>query len=255
MQTPRPGRHGPFRRRRPHRAFRGRFSRAYRGGVKKPDPGAAPAARVAPPVADPACSDDPYDVAVRDLALRERDRILDLLNESTVLSNRAQLTDAAVALAGTASAEWYLTADIAVAGDGGGSGLGNLVRRRAKARRALRADKSAFVAAVCTLFYLFGVMADRDRLPAAHTYVKEIGAPEALGDVAPALEYAYPTRRQSPRPKTTISEYLARADEYLAGFLEVDNRPGLSARQAATVMARFGILYHDNVVPVVSRVR
>jgi hypothetical protein len=223
--------------------------------VKKRDPGAAPSARVAPPAADPALSDDPYDGAVRDLVLRERDRILDLLNESTVLSNRAQLIDAAVALAGTASAEWYLTADIAAAGDGGGPGLGNLVRRRAKTGRTLRADEFVFVAAVCTFFYLFGVMADRDRLPAARTFVKEIGAPEALGDVARELEYAYPTRRQSPRPKTTMAEYLARADEQLAGFLEVDNRPGLSARQAATVMARFGTLYHDNVVPVLSRLR
>ncbi|MGA9077313.1 MAG: hypothetical protein WB383_03130 [Acidimicrobiales bacterium] len=223
--------------------------------MKKRDPVAAPVAPVAPPAADPARGDDPYDVAVRDLALRERDRILDQLNESTVLSNRAQLIDAAVALAGTASAEWYLTADIAAAGDGGGPGLGNLVRHRAKAGRALRSDEFVFVAAVCTFFYLFGVMADRDRLPAARTFVREIGAPEALGDVARELEYAYPTRRPSPRPKTTMSEYLARADEYLAGFLEVDNRPGLSAGQAATVMARFGTLYHQNVVPVVSRVR
>jgi len=68
-------------------------------------------------------------------------------------------------------------------------------------------------------------MADRDRLPAARTFVKEIGAPEALGEVARELEYAYPTRRQSPRPKTTMAEYLARADEQLAGFLAVDNRP------------------------------
>ncbi len=97
-----------------------------------------------------------------------------------------------------------------------------------KAGRALTADEFVFVAAVCTFFYLFGVMADRDRLPAARTFVKEIGAPEALGDVARELEYAYPTRRTSPRPKSTLLEYLARADERLAGLLDVDNHPGLS---------------------------
>jgi hypothetical protein len=223
--------------------------------VKKRDPRTAAFARDAPPAADAAPTDDPYDAAVRDLALRERDRILDSLNASTGLSNRAQLIDAAVALAGTASAEWYLTAQIAAAGDGGGLGLGNLVRRRAKAGRALTADEFVFVAAVCTFFYLFGVMADRDRLGAARTFVKEIGAPEALGDVARELEYAYPTRRKSPRPKTTLLEYLARADERLAGFLDVDNHPGLSPGQAATVMERFGTLYHENVVPVISRLR
>ena len=223
--------------------------------MKKRDPGAAASARDAHPAADAAPTDDPYDAAVHDLALAERDRILDSLNASTGLSNRAPLIDAAVALAGTASAEWYLTAQIAAAGDGGGPGLGNLVRRRVKAGRALTADEFVFVAAVCTFFYLFGVMADRDRLPAARTFVKEIGAPEALGDVARELEYAYPTRRTSPRPKTTLLEYLARADERLAGFLDVDNRPGLSPGQAATVMERFGTLYHENVVPVVSRLR
>jgi len=221
--------------------------------VKKRDRAAA-FARDAHPAADAVPTDDPYDAAVRDLALRERDRILDSLNASTGLSNRAQLIDAAVALAGTASAEWYLTAQIAAAG-GGGPGLGNLVRRRAKAGRALTADEFVFVAAVCTFFYLFGVMADRDRLGAARTFVKEIGAPEALGDVARELEYAYPTRRTSPRPKTTLLEYPARADERLAGFLDVDNRPGLSPGQAATVMERFGTLYHENVVPVISRLR
>jgi hypothetical protein len=223
--------------------------------VRKRDPGAAASARDAHPAADAAPTDDPYDAAVRDLALHERDQILDSLNASTGLSNRAQLIDAAVALAGTASAEWYLTAQIAAAGGGGGPGLGNLVRRRAKAGGALTADEFVFVAAVCTFFYLFGVMADRARLPAARTFVKEIGAPEALGDVARELEYAYPTRRTSPRPKTTLLEYPARADERLAGFLDVDNRPGLSPGQAATVMERFGTLYHENVVPVVSRLR
>jgi hypothetical protein len=195
-----------------------------------------------------------YDDFVHDLAQWARTRILDRLKESTVLSERAKLIDSAVSLAGIASADWYLTTEIASAGDGGGPGLAGLLRRRTESGIPLVTDEFLAVTVVCTFFHLFAVMADRDRYSAARTFVVEIGAPAALAEMAHELERAYPTRRVAPRPPTTLAAYLALADELLAEHLGVNNGPGLSAAQAATVTQQFRAFYLNDVLPVLQQV-
>ncbi|MFZ0059150.1 MAG: hypothetical protein WAL35_03770, partial [Acidimicrobiales bacterium] len=198
--------------------------------------------------------DDAYGRLVHARARRCGDRMFDLIDASPVLSDRAKLIDKAVSLAGTESAEWYLTAEFTSRDDDSGPGLAGLLLGRTAAGSPLSEDEFFFVAGVCTLFFLFAVMADRDRLSAARTFVEAIGTPAVLDDVADALEHAYPTRRPSPRPKTTIAAYLARADQWLAEYLGVDNSPGLGARQATTVTQRFSTLYLENVLPALHRV-
>jgi len=202
----------------------------------------------------PAPISDSYDGCVHSLAVRQRDRILELLDASTVLSDRAKLIYQSFTRAGTASADWYLTTEVAEPDDGGGPGLGNLVRRRASEGSPVGEDEFLFVAVVCSFFYLFAVMADRDRLLAARTFVEEIGAPPALADLAHELERVYPTRRHTLRPRGSLAEYLALADLRLAEGLGIDNSPGLSTGQAAKVTARFETLYVENVLPVVDLV-
>ena len=197
---------------------------------------------------------DPYADAVHELALRERDRILDLLDTSTVLSNSAKLIDGAVTLAGTAAADWYLATEVASLGDGGGPGLGRLMRWRAGAGEMVTAVEFRCVAVVCSFFFLFAVMADRDRLSTARLYLREIDAPPVLGDLVRDLEHSYPTRRLTPRPTTNYANYLAHADLRIAECLHLDNSPGLSAVQAAKVLARFVTLRQEIVAPVVERV-
>jgi hypothetical protein len=218
------------------------------------DEAVPPKAVVAPPSTGGVPAPDPYADAVHGLALRERDRILDVLDESTLLSNSAKLIDGAVTLAGTASADWYLTTEIASFGDGGGPGLGRLMRWRAGAGTIVTADEFRCVAVLCSFYYLFAVMADRDRLSAARLYLQEIDAPPVLSDLVRELERYYPTRRLTPRPKTNYANYLAHADLRIAECLHLDNSPGLSVAQAAKVIARFSALHDENVVPVVHRV-
>ncbi len=195
----------------------------------------------------------PYGEFVHDLARWARAHLIGRLKESSVLSDRAKLIDGAVSLAGIASADWYLTTEIASGGDGGGSGLARLMRRRAEAGLHPTEEEFLIVALVCTFFYLFAVMADRDRLSAARTFVAEVGAPTELGDMARELERVYPTRRVSPRPTATLTAYLAHADQLLGRHLGVDNRPGLSESQAARVLQQFTSLYLKNVLPVVQQ--
>jgi hypothetical protein len=197
---------------------------------------------------------DPYADAVHGLARRERDRTLELLDASTVLTNRAKLIDGAVTLAGTASADWYLTTEVASLGDSGGPGLGRLMRWRAGAGTMVTEYEFRCVAVLCSLYYLFNVMADRDRLSTARLYLQEIDAPPALSGLARELEHYYPTRRLTPRPETNYANYLAHADLRIAECLHLDNSPGLSAAQAAKVMARFNTLHQECVLPVVERV-
>jgi hypothetical protein len=218
------------------------------------DEAVPPPSVAAPPPTGGVPAPDPYADAVHGLALHERDRILDVLDDSTVLSNRAKLIDGAVTLAGTASADWYLTTEVASFGDGGGPGLGRLMRWRAGAGTMVTEDEFRCVTVLCSFFYLFAVMADRDRLSATRLYLQEIDAPPALSHLVRELEHCYPTRRLTPRPKTNYANYLARVDLRIAECLNLDNSPGLSAAQAAKVMARFNTLYHENVVPVVHRV-
>jgi hypothetical protein len=204
-------------------------------------------APVKPPV------DDAYGRFAHELAVRCSDRILDAIEASPALSERAKLVDKAVTLAGSQSAEWYVTTEYE-SDDDDGPGLGSLLRQRSASGSPISEEEFSFVTVVCTFFYLFAVMADRDRLSAAATFVEAIGAPVLVGDVADDLEHAFPTRRPSPRPATTFAAYLTKADRWLAEYLGVDNSPGLSARQAATVTQRFNACYLENVLPALNRV-
>lgn len=197
--------------------------------------------------------DDAYRHLVHDLALRSGGRILDRIEASPKLSDRAKLIDKAVSAAGCQSAEWYVATEYDP-DDDDGPGLASLLRQRSAAGSPLSEEEFSFVAVVCTLFYLFAVMADRDRLPVARTFVEAIGAPAVVADVVDDLEHAFPTRRPSPRPATTLAAYLAHADRWLAEYLGVDNSPGLSVRQAATVTERFNACYLEEVLPVLHRV-
>jgi hypothetical protein len=196
---------------------------------------------------------DPYAAAVHGLALHERDRILDLLDASTVLTDRAKLIRGAVTLAGTAAADWYLTSEVSSPGDSGGPGLGRLMRWRAGAGEMVTEYEFRCTAVVCSFYFLFDVMADRDRLTTAALYLQEIDAPPVLAGLVHELEYYYPTRRPTPRADRNYANYLAHADLRIAECLHLDNSPGLSAAQAAKVLARFNALRQEKVSPIVQR--
>lgn len=199
--------------------------------------------------------DDAYRRLVHDLAGRSGGRILDRIEASPTLSDRAKVIDKAVSAAGCQSAEWYVATEYVWQDDDAGPGLASLLRQRSAGGSPLSEEEFSFVAVVCSLFYLFAVMADRDRLPAARTFIEAIGAPAVVTDVVDDLEHAFPTRRPSPRPATTLAAYLAHADRWLAEYLGVDNSPGLSVRQAATVTERFNACYLENVLPALQRVK
>jgi len=222
-------------------------------GASPPGPEAAAPAPAPAGAAKPADEGlrDPYAAFVQQLAAQARAAVVGRLDTSSVLSSRAKLIDGAAWLAGTASAEWYLTAEIASPGDGGGPGLGALLRWRASVGTLPSEDEFLCVAVICTFFYLFGVMADRDRLSTARTFVAEIAAPASLGEMAEELERAYPTRRPGGRPETDLRAYLTLADRRLAALLGVNNSPGLSLGQVGIVLQRFNHLFRENLAPIV----